>query len=155
MIRIGLISLLLGFAIISAHSQDSIISIPDTAFLHALIEEGVDTNEDGLISYGEAIYNETTSFYVQGLNISDKGISDMSGIEAFYYLDTLWCDNNQITSLDLSKNILLRELKCSYNQLTSLDVSGCEELVSLDCYENQLTSLDVSGCTAFKKLDCW
>ena len=33
----------------------NLVSIPDRAFLYALIEEGVDTNGDSLISYSEAL----------------------------------------------------------------------------------------------------
>jgi len=38
----------------------------------------------------------------------------------------------------------LQTLDCDSNQLTSLDVSGCTALQTLYCYSNQLTSLDVS-----------
>ena len=52
--RLYLISILIGLVTIVANSQDSIVSIPDPAFLNALIGEGIDTNKDGLISYAEA-----------------------------------------------------------------------------------------------------
>ena len=83
--------------------SDTIVNIPDTAFLHALIDEEVDTNGDSLISYAEA---ETTI----SLWISENGISDMTGIDAFVNLDTLDCRNNQLTSLNVSNNSKLRYL---------------------------------------------
>ena len=88
----------------------------------------------------------------------------------------LACVGNQLTSLDISKNIALTTLDCSKNQLTSLNVSGCIALTQLTCYDNpltridlsnckllkeftwkegKLTSLDVSGCTALTKLECY
>ena len=76
---------------------------------------------------------------------------DVSGCTS---LTKLECYNNQLTSLDLSKNTALIMLNCSTNQLTSLDVSDCTALTSLDCGSNQLTSLDVSDCTALTSLDC-
>lgn len=44
----------------------------------------------------------------------------------------------------MSKNTVLEELYCDYNQLTSLDVSKNTALDWLTCEQNNLTSLDVS-----------
>ena len=54
MIRLFLISILIGLGIPHVYSQDSIVSIPDPSFLCALIDAGVDINGDSLISYTEA-----------------------------------------------------------------------------------------------------
>lgn len=70
-------------------------------------------------------------------------------------LDYLKCDNNQLTSLDVSGNTLLETLYCDDNQLTSLNVSGCTALTLLDCTNNQLPSLNVSDCTALTSLECY
>jgi predicted GH43/DUF377 family glycosyl hydrolase len=118
--------------------SDPFVDIPDTAFLHALIDEGVDTNEDSLISYTEAMA-------IISLEISGNGISDMTGIEAFVYLDTLDCSNNSLTTLDVSNNTALKDLNVSSNELASLDVSSNPLLEWLTCSSNELTSLDVSN----------
>ena len=123
------------------------VNIPDTAFLYALIDEGVDTNGDRLISYPEA---EATIY----LHVNEKSISSLTGIEAFINLKTLECTDNQLTSLDVSNNTALVLFACMRNQLTSLDVSTCSALFHLHCDFNQLTSLDISGCTALKALEC-
>jgi Leucine-rich repeat (LRR) protein len=52
----------------------------------------------------------------------------------------LGCGNNQLTSLDVSKNFALTSLSCGDNQLTSLDVSS-NRFTYLDCSNNQLTTL--------------
>jgi predicted GH43/DUF377 family glycosyl hydrolase len=105
------------------------VNIPDTAFLYAILDEGVDTNGDSLISYGEA-------GLVTTLDVSERGISDMTGIEAFVNLDTLYCHGNELTVLDLSNNPALTYLACDGNPLTSLDVSGCNALTRLDVSDN-------------------
>ena len=64
--------------------------------------------------------------------------------EKFSALHYLYCNNNQLTSLDVTKNTALTELHCGYNQLTSLDVTKNTALTSLDCRGNQLSSLDVT-----------
>ncbi len=69
-------------------------------------------------------------------------------------LESLDCSNNKLTSLDVSKNTALTFLSCSNNQLTSLNVSKNTALTSLYCYGNQLSSLDVSKNTALTKLEC-
>jgi hypothetical protein len=123
------------------------VSIPDTNFKNALILVGVDTNEDGEISYAEAEA-------IHNLNVGEKFISDMTGIEAFVNLDTLFCNGNQLSSLDVTNNSALTNLYCYENQLTSLDVSNITALTELHCGGNQLTSLNVSGCTALSILNC-
>ena len=64
------------------------------------------------------------------------------------------CSDNQLTSLDVSKNTALTKLYCFSNQLTSLNVSKNTALKELYCGENQLTSLDVSKNTALTTIEC-
>ena len=98
--------LTMGF-IITSLSIALIINIPYTAFLYALIDDGVDTNRDNFI-------NNAKSEAIYSLNGNQKNISDQSGIEAFLNLCTLNCRNNQLTSLDVSGNTVLTDLS-SYN----------------------------------------
>ena len=123
------------------------IYIPDIAFLYALIEEGVDTDNDNFISFEEA--ESVTS-----LNLNTKGITDMTGIEAFTNLTYLECIFNAMTSMDLSQNTALTYLNCYTNPLTFLNVSNCTELTYLQCNMNELTSLDVSDNINLEFLDC-
>ena len=81
---------------------------------------------------------------VKKIDVHGKSIGRLNGIEFFPNLETLYCYNNTLTSLDVSKNIALQKLACSGNQLTSLDVSKNTNLTSLNCNQNRLTSLDVS-----------
>ena len=77
--------LLLPLALIVLLTQCEIepghVNIPDDAFLTALIELGVDTNEDGTISPAEA--EAITSLDVSGVAFEEGSILDMTGIEAF------------------------------------------------------------------------
>jgi len=69
-------------------------------------------------------------------------------------LKSLVCSNNQLTDLDVSKNIALTSLFCFNNQLTDLDVSKNSALTHLSCDNNQITVLDVSKNTALALLSC-
>lgn len=54
------------------------------------------------------------------------------------------CQNNQLTSLILGQNKLLKKLNCAHNQLTQLNLNNMSALKELNCANNQLTVLDVS-----------
>ena len=127
---------------------DQTIQFKDPNFLKALIAENVDDDGDGQISFDEAKA-------VKSLDVTGSDIKEMSEIRYFTELKSyLYCDFNQLTYLDISKNSALEALWCNNNQLTSLDVSNNTALKYLKCNDNQLTSLDVSNNTALKQLDC-
>ena len=69
-------------------------------------------------------------------------------------LTALDCSTNNLTSLDVSNNVALTYLYFSSNNLTSLAVSKNLALTYLDCGSNQLTSLDVSNNVALTYLNC-
>jgi hypothetical protein len=60
------------------------------------------------------------------------------------YMKELWCNSNQLTTLDVSSYPALTYLYCEENLLTSLDLTKNTALTGLFCSNNQLTSLDVS-----------
>ena len=91
---------------------------------------------------------------VTDIDCYKRGISDLTGIEHFTSLDSLNCSNNQLTSLDVSKNIALRHLYCNNNQLESLDMSNNNAIRLLHCRNNKLTDLNMSQNTALTSLVC-
>ncbi len=93
---------------------------------------------------------------VQILDITNQGvIADLTGIEDFTQLTTLYCSNNQIVSLDLSNNSQLTTLNCSANFINSLDVTGCPLLGFLDCSYNSITTtIDLSNNSLLAHFDC-
>lgn len=76
---------------------------------------------------------------------------DVSHLDA---LIVLLCYNNQFSTLDIPKNTKLKHLDCSGNKLTKLNVSYNRELVWLYCNGNQLSALDASLNTTLKYLHC-
>ncbi|MDO4229755.1 MAG: hypothetical protein Q4C98_08070 [Capnocytophaga sp.] len=132
-----------------AQADSEIVQIPDANFKKELLENySINSNNDNEISYKEA------QEYKGEINVSSKNISSLEGIEAFVNLTILFCDYNNLTNLDVSKNTALKYLGCSNNQLTSLDVSENIALKGLYCLDNQLTSLDISKNTALINLMC-
>ncbi len=96
-------------------SGDSELVIPDEIF-RAYCIKNFDKNGDGIFSKYEASL-------ITELSIQIQGIKSLEGIEYFTELTYLSCSNNQLTSLDLSKNTELTQLWCYNNKLTSLDIS--------------------------------
>lgn len=88
------------------------------------------------------------------INVSKSNVKSLKGIEFFTGLTYLDCSGNQLTSLDVSSNVLLNDLLCGENQLTSIDVGSNVLLNTLSCGSNQLTSIDVSKNSELCHLEC-
>ena len=132
-----------GIAVQSAGVAIDNTNFPDAKF--RTVVENFDTNKDGSLS-------DTEIAAVEEIECVSKKISDLTGISHFTALKSLTCRNNQLTTLDVSKNTALEELDCYNNQLTKLDVSKNTSLKILKCNYNQLTTLDVSKNTALTEL---
>ena len=84
-----------------------------------------------------------------------KTLTDLSGIECFSNLESLFCSELKLVSLDVSSLKKLKQLDCSDNRsLTALNVSGLTNLEALYCDNTELTSLDVSGLENLTQLWC-
>jgi Leucine-rich repeat (LRR) protein len=125
------------------------VNIPDVNFKTYLVgNTAINTNGDTEIQVTEAVAFSGT-IYCPNLSIAD-----LTGIEAFVNLTTLFCYSNQLSSLDVTQNTSLTSLHCSSNQLSSLDVTQNTSLTELYCYSNQLSSLDVTQNTSLTWLSC-
>ncbi|MCH7534624.1 MAG: T9SS type A sorting domain-containing protein [Bacteroidetes bacterium] len=137
------------FLLLPVFASAQIVNIPDANFKAYLVgNTGINTNGDGEIQVTEA------TAFTGTINVTFKGISDLTGIGAFTSLTKLWCQSNSLTTLDVSSNTALTQLYCQANSLTSLNVSQNTALISLYCNNNLLTSLDVSNNTALTALWC-
>lgn len=142
-----------------------IIDFNDTRLLKALIEisdmYGDYPHSDGNRVYrtfkdmnGDGKVSEKEASRVQYLDLSGYKIRNFDEIVYFSSLEILYCQNNELKDIDISKNTGLKDLNCMGNSLTALDVSKNSSLESLSCKLNELTSLDVSGCSRLKSLSC-
>lgn len=120
------------------------INFPDANF-RSYVLASFDSNGDEKLD-DEEIAN------VKYIYAPAKTISSLKGIEYFTELLELNCDNNQLTSLDVSKNTKLVKLICKENALTSLNTSHNPMLKKLDIYNNKITSIDVSQNTELETL---
>lgn len=112
---------------------------------------------------------------VTEINIDNKNCTDLTGIAYFANLTTLscehnglkelnlednesltklYCSDNQLTTLDVSKNVKLRILQCANNGMEKLNLGDITQLTSLQCEYNNLTELDVSKNPYLEELQC-
>lgn len=122
-------------------------AFPDSTF-RSYVSENFDKNGNGYLSLTER--NAVTEIEVDYMSIGS-----LKGVEYFSKLKTLYCSENNLTEIDLSKNTALDYLDCGMNKLTKLDVTANTALTGLYCYGNRLTSLDVSKNTSLEALSCF
>ena len=142
----------------------------------AILPEGMGTpNGDGSVTLSELDLIALEK--IERLDLSGKGLTNLSGIEVYSNLkylncpgnksltkidvrkltklETLYCASCALTGLKVNGLSNLRRLSCEQNQLTELDLTGLSSLDLLDCYTNQLTELNLSGLTSLVTLNCY
>ena len=111
--------------------------VPDDHFEQALIDLGYDDQLDDYVS------TQTIS-RIEELDISNRNIRDLSGIEDFFSLQVLHCYQNSIETLNLSRNRFLNQLFAQDNELTDLDLSSLGFILFLDIRNNALDCVQVN-----------
>ena len=120
-------------------------NFPDENFRSYLLSQ--DYGSDALLT-SEEIANITE------IDVQKKGIQTIQGIEYFTAITRLNCYNNNLTSIDISKNTSLKKFDCGKNNLTYLDVSRNTALTELRFTNNQLNTIDLSNNVMLMDLGC-
>tara|TARA_B100000795_G_scaffold91628_1_gene66872 strand:+ start:191 stop:841 length:651 start_codon:yes stop_codon:yes gene_type:complete len=118
--------------------------VPDDNFEQQLINFGLDNVLDD--------YVLTSSIdTVLSLDVDDKNISSLVGIEDFISLEDLHCRDNNLTSLDVSNNTNLISLFCQVNNINNLN-TGSIDIEDIWCHINNLINLDLSNNHNLKQI---
>jgi hypothetical protein len=179
------IKLIIAFLFVVQLGTAQNITIPDPVFKDLLliaytnfsgdannyvVYPRIDANQDGEISYSEALA-------VEGLDLGYSGISNLEGLQYFtnvkkistYYvnfpsfyqptlvnLEQLSLLNSvgatTLNSVDVSPNLNLKKFQCSSGNITTLNLSANTQLRDVDIYCPALTSLDLSNLSNLKNL---
>ena len=149
----------------------SVVIIPDENFEQALIDLGYDDVIDSTLEY-----DNVKNVFV--LNLDQKGIYDLTGIDGFSSLDSLYCNSNNLSYINLSKNNQIRFINCENNfeydsikfnqnlstiivgalKFDSLDLSNYNNLSYLKIKEIENTEdsylkyLNLGGCNSLENL---
>jgi Leucine-rich repeat (LRR) protein len=129
-------------------------NVPDANFELALLNLGYDFVIDGVV--------ETSAIdTITELYINNKNIADLTGIEDFIALKSLFCYNNNLSTINLSNNTQLFEVTCSGNNLIYIDLRNGNNLglwyflsmnnPNLNCIDVE----DISYCEDNWSVDSW
>ena len=129
-------------------------NVPDANFELALLNLGYDFVIDGVV--------ETSAIdTITELYINNENIADLTGIEDFIALKSLFCYNNNLSTINLSNNTQLFEVTCSGNNLISIDLRNGNNLglwyflsmnnPNLNCIDVE----DISYCEYNWSVDSW
>jgi hypothetical protein len=112
----------------------------DAKFEQQLIDLQIDS--DGIINQ-KVLKSDAVS--VEKLILTNTQIQNLKGIEAFINLKRLYVGGNDLTAVDLSKNVLLDTLDLAGNKLKTVDLSFNAKLIYSDLYGNELTTVTGLG----------
>ena len=136
-----------------ATTKAQIVNIPDAKFKAKLLAASsnsftainlsghyfkIDVNNDGEIQESEALN-------VSYLDVNSSNILSLEGIKSFSNLSTLYCYNNQLSTLDISNLEKLKQTDCRNNLLTSINLPIFNKgFVYLNLSNNLFETLELS-----------
>lgn len=113
----------------------------------------IQLNDDGTLTLNEENWGQIKK--IEELDLSQKGLTDISDIKYFTNLKRLNCSNNNLTDeLYIPELTKLEELDCSGNQLTDLNTYGLCNLRILRCDGNQFSSLSLYNLYSLEEVYC-
>ena len=135
--------------------QDA-VDFADVAFRNYLAENFA--GEDGVLSAEELA--AITKVDIRGKEMAPNyryegmGITSLAGIEQLTGLTELYISNNNIGSVDLSKNTKLTKLHAYFCGLSALDLKANTELTEVLVFHNNIEALDLSKNTKLTTVYC-
>lgn len=111
----------------------------------------IDTDLNGEISITEA------QAYTGRLYLNQNGsnfYTDLTGVEEFINITELYCENNQMTNIDVSSHTALTGLYCENNQISNLDLSNNTNLSALNIRYNNLNSINLINNSNLVSINC-
>lgn len=132
--------------IISTYVPINSSNFPDEN-LRNFVVETYDLNNDSRLDFIEMMKGTS-------INLDSKEIASIQGIEHFHFLESLCCNNNNLTTIfNLAQLTHLQSLECRNNQITTLMLSEHPKLQTINCSKNLITNIDFSGCPKIKDID--
>lgn len=118
---------------------------------------------DGLISLTDLSchYNKIVALdFYKAVNLQHIycGYNELTeiNVQTLFSLQVLSALNNEnLTTLNMSNNMALKELRFGNNKLTSLALGFTPHLETLSCYNNDITELNLQVCPNLKTVLCY
>lgn len=124
--------------------------IPDENFRKAMAEY-MGVSENGYYTKVEARKQSKKKLH---LDVSNKNIQSLEGIDYFRDISSLNCSSNHLSKLDLSMMYALLSINASNNQLKEIILAkGYNYLSTLNLSNNQLSTIDLVDALKLNSLD--
>lgn len=160
------------FANLSGDETPINTAFDDINFYKCVVDR-YNTEEKASKNYKEDSLNDSELSRISNLDCSNQNIKSTKGIEKLTDLEILDLSDNELTSIDFSKNeflkivtlknnqlisvvkntVSLRKFNVYNNKLNEINVSDNVNLELLDASSNKLTSIDVSSNTNLETLN--
>ena len=134
-----------------ADVEISVSNFPDAVF-REYIRTRMDRNHDDMLSNDERLD-------VLSIDVSDRDIESLQGIEFFTYLRSLEFSNTNVSCLDweMLDECTIESITCYNGKITELDCSGLLYLRRVEIKQCPLTEFNANGCRGLEYLwidDC-
>jgi len=114
-------------------------NFPDDVF-RQYVSDNFDTDKSGTLSYDE-LNNAKI------IDVNNKNVSRLNGIELLPYITGISCQNNRISSLDLTANHALSSINCDAKAIGTADLSSLDSLKSFTFYTGSTDGvLNLASC---------
>ena len=125
----------------AAEGEFVTIKFNDTNLFNAVLEQTTSTLSMYDDKTNEIFYTEENLANITYLNLANKNINDISGLESFTNLETLYLNNNNISDLSpLSNSISLKALHLVNNKISNVAyLVNLENLSQLSLTGNQIS----------------
>lgn len=132
-------------------SSAQFVNIPDANFKNVLLTENViDTDSDSVLDSDLDVNNDneidfTEALLLKQLNLGNRNISDLTGLNSFTELEILYVLNNPVANIPISNLNKLIRLYCSQTTTTVIDLCGTQ-VTLLHCYDMpNLTTINLKN----------
>ena len=124
----------------------------DNTFYSCVVDTYNSNHQDNKKAYTDNLTDEELAS-ITSLNCSSKNIEDTSGIEKITNLAELDLTENELTNIDLTKNLFLTYLSLRENQIENIDLSKNENLNTLYIDSNKLTNINLDDNKLLTDID--
>ena len=138
----------------SLSANEDYVGIDRSHFPDGALRTALYSQKEG----ADAIVKESENNDITSLALTKKGINDLTGIEYFPNLKNLYCDDNNISEIDISKNPNLVHVRCYLNKIKSeawdqmIDkASNRSKAINMYCYRAGLSN-EKNDCPTLRQV---
>ena len=134
----------------NVYSQPANNYFVDDNFYQCVVDAYNSTNNTKL-TYTESLNDEQLET-ISNLDCIEKNIVNVNGLDKLKNLRSLDIRKNNLTDLDISKNVKLYSLLASDNQISNINIGTNTTLLTIWISGNKISNINVSGATNLESI---